>query len=131
MVLGFKTISPITKQPTKFQEKIVEGKKIHTIREGDRWRAGMKIHFATGVRTKRYTQFNSGIVTSVQNIHIAPPFEKDGYTTGLILIDGNGLNEYTKSLLATNDGFDSINDFWLWFKEGIHGQIIHWTGYKY
>lgn len=49
--------------------------KLHTIREGNRWKAGDKIHMAYGVRTKNYKQFNQGIpelerVKSVQEIEI-------------------------------------------------------------
>lgn len=47
MILSFKE---------QFIPKILDGTKIHTIREDkkNRWEAGKKIHFATGVRTKNY-----------------------------------------------------------------------------
>ena len=132
MILGFKKVFQKTKTPTGFIGKIILGRKIHSIRAGSRWKAGMKIHFATGVRTPLYNQFNTGVVISVQKISISPPVvHKDGYRTALILIDGKGINEYTKSVLASNDGFDSIDDFWNWFDKGIRGQIIHWTNFKY
>lgn len=49
--------------------------KLHTIREGNRWKAGDLMHMAYGVRTKNYQQFNKGIqelerVKSVQKIEI-------------------------------------------------------------
>lgn len=138
MILGFKEKFPWGAN-TYFKNKIWASiektnfpsitPKLHSIREGDRWKAGMKIHMAYGVRTKNYNQFNKGIpeleyCKSVQEISISPG--------GLIMIDGKGLNEYTKSLLAANDGFDSLEDFMKWFKKGLHkGQIIHWTDYKY
>jgi hypothetical protein len=67
MVLGFKKEFPWG-GPTYFKEKILIGAgygpphppKIHTIRAGDRWGAGMTIHMANGVRTKNYQQFNIG-----------------------------------------------------------------------
>lgn len=123
MILGFKTINPKTKEPTNFVQKIMDGTKIHSIRQGNRWKPGMLIHAATGVRTKNYNRFKMLSVISVQNIVIHP--------TGLIMIDGAGLNEYTKSLLATNDGFYSLEDFFLWFDNYCNGQIIHWTNYRY
>lgn len=63
MVLGFKP---------QFPAKILEGTKKHTIREdgNDRWKPGMKINFATGVRTKKYRQFKEGVCKSVQKIKI-------------------------------------------------------------
>lgn len=115
MILGFKP---------QFVPKILDGSKVHSIRKGNRWKAGTKIHFATGVRTKNYNQFNSGECVSTQTIIINP-------RASLIMIDGNGLNQYTKELLAKNDGFDSWEEFETWFDKGLTGQIIHWTNYKY
>lgn len=139
MILGFKQTFPWGK-PTKFKEKILCGvlpdvyslhykKKIHSIRKGSRWKPGMSIQMAYGVRTSNYEQFNKdhqGLQTciSVQNISISPG--------GLVLIDGRGLNQYTKNMLAENDGFESFEYFMKWFKDGMHnGQLIHWTDYRY
>lgn len=134
MILGFKHINPITNNLTFFKKKILEGAKIHSIRAGDRWRTGNTIHFATGVRTKHYDCFKEGVCTSVQTIIIHPCHDHSS-GTGLIMIDGNGLNEYTKSLLSTNDGFDRLEEFFAWFSypkpKIFTGQIIHWTNYKY
>ena len=33
--------------------------------------------------------------------------------------------------LARNDGFDSIQAFFEWFKEDFEGKIIHWTDLRY
>jgi len=73
MILGFKTIFPWG-QVNFFEEKIKASliikfdgiiiiPKIHTIRKGNRWRAGVKIHFATGVRSKGYRQFAEAVCT--------------------------------------------------------------------
>lgn len=114
MVLGFKK---------QFPEKIISGQKIHTIRVGNRWKPGMKIHFATGVRTKNYQQFNSGTCVSVQSIRIYFP-------SGNVLIDWELF--HNKELLAKNDGFDSFQEMQDWFgKDGVEGQIIHWTDFRY
>ena len=34
-------------------------------------------------------------------------------------------------LLAMNDGFDSVEDFFLYFDESWDGEIIHWTPFRY
>src|SRR5882672_516160 len=49
--------------------------KLHTIRAGNRWKAGMNMQMAYGVRSKNYEQFNKGIeelrqVVSVQDIEV-------------------------------------------------------------
>jgi len=32
---------------------------------------------------------------------------------------------------ALKDGFNSIEDFFNWFKEDFEGILIHWTNFKY
>ena len=34
-------------------------------------------------------------------------------------------------ILAKNDGFDSVDDFFKWFDKDFNGKIIHWTNKKY
>lgn len=123
MILGFKTIHAITKTPTGFVDKIMDGIKIHTVREGDRWRAGMPIQFATGVRTKAYHKFKDGFTVSVQNIRINP-------LDRTIWIDGHKLRTWNGDF-TFNDGFETAEDFWQWFNKPVTGQIIHWTDFKY
>jgi hypothetical protein len=60
MILGFKKSFP-KGEPTNFREKIFFKTKIHSIREGQRWKAGMQIQMAYGVRTKAYNQFNINV----------------------------------------------------------------------
>ena len=120
MVLGFKK---------QFVKKIKDGSKIHTIREDkhDRWKEGNTIHFATGVRTKKYKQFIGGQCISTQNIEIKH------LPTGIsIKIDGKELGGfYELHKLAVNDGFDGIDSFYKWFNKDFSGKIIHWTALKY
>lgn len=133
MILSFKK---------QFKTPILDGVKIHTIREDtkDRWKPGNTIHFATGRRTKHYEQFKEGECISTQKIEIRhwPDYKTD------VLIDGHffgevlhkGLDEiyiYHADLLilAMNDGFTSIEDFFQWFSEDFTGKIIHWTNFKY
>lgn len=123
MILGFKQLFS-SGEPTKFREKIFEGKKIHSIRSGERWREGVVVHMAYGVRTKSYEMFKLTECTGVQKIIIHPKGD-------LIMVDGNGLNLYTKQMLAENDGFENYEAFQKWFEGGLTGQIIHWTDYRY
>lgn len=127
MILSFKP---------QFVPKILDGTKIHTIREDphDRWKIGNIIHFATGIRTKHYKCFKIGECTEIQQVvmHL-DPYEFD------IFIDGHKRNDIN-SKLVKNDGFDhDYIAFWNWFfgqdktsfsKEYV-GKIIHWTNFKY
>ena len=117
MVIGFKE---------RFIKPILARTKLHTIR-GDshnRWKIGMRMHMATGVRTKKYNQFNEEICKSVQKIKIYSYPE-------IIIIDGRKLSYPEISDLSKNDGFESIDEFWSWFYPDFEGKIIHWTELKY
>jgi hypothetical protein len=130
MVLGFKT--SINGKPTGFAEKILNGTKIHSIRAGNRWKPGMLIHLATGVRTKNYKMITDAPLTciSVQNVHI-DYYMLEIYVDGKLII-WNPL----RLKFCRNDGFDNIEDFFNAFKS-VHpgmcfnGQIIHWTDFTY
>ncbi|MCZ2414657.1 MAG: hypothetical protein LC136_10430 [Burkholderiales bacterium] len=137
MILGFKE---------RFVDKIIWRSKIHTIRidAHDRWKPDMKIHFATGVRTKKYRQFKSGECKSTQLIEIKHRGGKymmldfdnetgvwiDGelkFTITGIIHNGTGF----MNTLAKNDGFKDYNEFFKWFNKDFKGKIIHWTNYRY
>ncbi|HBG71449.1 MAG: hypothetical protein A2W93_14450 [Bacteroidetes bacterium GWF2_43_63] len=144
MILGFKT--EILGEKTHFQEKILAGvdpelrkiyvPKIHTIRSGKRWKAGMSIQMATGVRTANYNQFNKdipelGVCKSVQDIVVE-------YIDALpyIFVDGKPFNPVKRIDLFINDGFigfklNPVASFFRWFHSDFEGQIIHWTDFKY
>jgi len=138
MLLGFKTKFPNT-TPTNFKEKILDGTKIHTIRAGNRWKPGMKIHYAIGVRTKNCDIFKIGQCISVQ-----PIIMRYGLRNTIIeIMNGDkhsvtffaNTNEYMDALIK-NDGFDNPYYFYQWF--GLHdinchfeGQIIHFTYFRY
>ena len=128
MILGFTKTWVINgkRVNTNFEEKIKSGTKIHTIRadKNNRWKAGNKIHFATGVRSSNYNCFNIGVCIGVQDIEIR--------SFG-IYVDGIKLQTAQVQLLAQNDGFDNIQDFWAWFipLQPFTGKIIHWTDKMY
>ena len=159
MTLGFSTT--INNKPTYFVEKIwtslgydIQTAKIrdmifdcpiwfnpepmkpkkHTIRkdEKDRWKVGNDIHFVINNRTKNRFQFAPITkVKSIQKIEIVIRGVKNErpinvYIDGKIIGLGNGLEE-----LAINDGFDSLDEFYDYFKDGFVGKLIHWTDARY
>lgn len=144
--------------PTAFANKIIAPyvdqfkdytPKIHTIREGDRWKAGNSIQMAYGVRTKDYFQFNyevkeTQVCKSTQRIIINPNLQRaKTESIGLnnllgtfipfpdICIDGRLLQQDEILKFITNDGFDSMLSFMFWFNKPFSGQLIHWTDLKY
>lgn len=160
MILNFKTTYPWDKTVfTNFQNKILLSdmrpgfiRKIHTIRidATNRWKPGMKIHFSTGARTKKYKCFTVGKCISTQTIEIEEMIMTDAghmyiYTeekrNGIqkvfvdrifkVTIDGRVLTSAEIDTLARNDGFNSTHDFFRWFNGNFTGKIIHWTDFKY
>ena len=126
MILGFKK---------QFVQPIFNGRKIHTIREdkGGRWAIGKKIHFATGVRTKNYHQFKTGLCYRTQTIEIRYDNKDSDYPA--VIIDGWTHRVYHRPnkilQVAMNDGFKNLNDFFKWFNSDFKGKIIHWTDFIY
>lgn len=109
--------------------------KPHTIRAGNRWKAGMDIHFATNPRSKNYFQFAPVIpCVSVQEIEIiytgySPNTPVVYVHNGKSLMNPLSYSEIKK--LAQNDGFDSVEQFFAWFDADFKGKIIHWTDLTY
>lgn len=156
MILGFKEHFPWG-EPTFFKEKVLGkweklgsckplqqiqlGTKLHTIREGNRWKAGMLLHMATGVRTKKYDQFNKDIdalstVKAVQFIGIMPGKKEVWLKEWVPLAEVWQCYQLSKEQLdqlAFNDGFTDQEQFWKFFVKPLDGQLIHWTdlNYKY
>ena len=130
MILGFKP---------QFPEPIKKGIKKHTIREDkhNRWKAGIIIHMATGVRTKLYNCFKKTTCTGTQRIEIS---WITMYTVrnATIYVDDRVVGKYTNGyasglckMIAKNDGFESVEDFFKWFSSDFKGKIIHWTDLRY
>lgn len=117
MILSFKP---------QFVPAIVAGVKIHTIRVDapNRWAPSKRIHFATGVRTSNYQQFYEDECRSVQSVALDPEYK-------VAVVDRKVLSDKRLELLAKNDGFASVEDFWKWFDKPFTGKIIHWTNLKY
>lgn len=121
-------ILPCGSKKTDFENKVKKGIKLHTIREDAHkcWRPGMKIHFATGVRSLLYNNFKMGVCKSIQDIEIDS-------NDKIVWIDGRELSSHELDFLSDNDGFDCIGDFWGWFSAypSFKGRLIHWTDLKY
>lgn len=124
MILSFKP---------QFENKILDGVKIHTIREdkNNRWEVGRKIHFATGVRTSKYNQFKEGICTWIKGIKILPSSQSikmsDSGKDGLFY----DVSPIIKSCIIRLDGFEHSGDFWEWFDIPFSGVIIGWDRCPY
>lgn len=129
---------PKNGEPTLFVEKILSGKKLHTIRAGNRWKEGMK--FSPRVwsdipyKSKQF-QFAPDIeIKKVWNIEIN---NRGGRSWFEVLINGKiygqlhhgfdkDKNREGLELLAKNDGL-TLSDFEAWFnKLPFSGQIISW-----
>lgn len=119
MVIGFKK---------QFIHPIFCDVKIHTIRQDatNRWKAGMKMHMAIGVRTKDYKQFAEKTCISIQKVKI---IVENDYK--VVIVDERPLSLPEIKKIAINDGFDSVEDFFNWFSESFEGKIIHWTEMRY
>lgn len=106
--------------------------KLHTLREDpkDRWKAGVMIDFFINVRQPGMFRFAPKIeVVSTQRVEIIRT--SDYLEETIVRIDGRQLNELEARQFAFNDGFESLIEFWLWFKDGFDGKLIHWTDFRY
>ena len=149
MILSYKQKFPWGR-PTNFEQKIKEGIKKHTVREDihGRWKPGMMIQHAHGVRTSNYRCFAEGQCMSVQILEIKVvdwrsvvqnPLEikaiesisEKDLKVFQLFVDGRLLNGAEINDFARNDGFDSTEDFFRWFNEPCTKKIIHFTEFRY
>ena len=121
-----------------FIKPILEGTKIHTVREDgtNRWKRGNKIHAATGVRTPNYNCFKEMQCVSVQRVFMTYAYND------LIQVSIGGRELHTdqeRLEFAQNDGFAEWKDFYNWFfpliqkhpNKCFSGKVIHWTKKRY
>ncbi len=107
--------------------------KLHTIRRDKlkQWKKGMDIHFVINHFSPQRFQFAPVIkCTGTQKLEIRYT-DPDGYKYAepRVYIDGLWITNVEQ--LATNDGFDSVADFFAWFRKDFTGKIIHWTDFRY
>jgi hypothetical protein len=122
MILPFKT--RINGKPTHFKEKILESisasgtpidAKYHTVRENERWLTFKgDVHFAINNRTKDYENF---LTLHTDQIKVLPISIHS--TDKLVIIDVENnwpLHKKETELFARNDGFDSVDEMFEYFK---------------
>lgn len=125
----------VAKNRTYFNTEELWGNppKFHTIRHGERFKKGDKLHMVINNRTKNRFQFVPVLeVVSTQEVYMSC-FKQE------LEIDIDDRYRYypDKEKLAINDGFDSYDDFESYFKyimketNTFSGQIIHWTDLRY
>jgi len=130
--------------------------KIHTLRidPHNRWKPGMSIQMVyRGPKYSILDHFNKGIpelerCVSIQRIKLTWIYKNAYVETNLplrkikgphgefnyypaIWIDDKPMNQAQIELLAANDGFDSIYQFFKWFNKDFTGKILHFTDYRY
>ena len=118
--------------------------KLHSMRvdENNRWQAGNKIDFFINNRSKKMLRFAPTVkCISTQTIEIifndedkVYQFSIDDKFVGVAFKDKIKkrfrFNEAVEQI-AHNDGFESVEAFLNYFKDGFIGKIIHWTDLKY
>jgi hypothetical protein len=117
---------------------ITKGRKIHSFRLDPkrRWKPGLKIQHATGVRTKKYNCFQ---VNDCKHIQEAK-FEFKGGRL-LMWVEGRKMSERQTAEFVYNDGLESVLQFvqFIFFDKKkkrqliteASGRIIHWTNKTY
>lgn len=120
--------------------------KFHTIRKDEKnlWKEGRDIHMVIHNRTPKRFQFAPVVkCMSVQKIEIQYHDKPLGERIATVHIDGQQYgtaiwkdcklihNSSRLDLLAANDGFESVNDFFEYFDKDFTGKIIQWTNLKY
>lgn len=135
MILGFSKVFKMGKtlkgKPTRFKEKIAAGTKIHSMREDrhKRWRVGMSMQLAYGVRTLYYDCFKPNEVCKrIDEVEIK---YLPGNGTPRVTINGRVLGIMEVVMFAANDGFDSLPDFCEYFHENGTYRLLHWTDFIY
>ena len=113
-----------------FKEKILNGTKIHTIREDkhNRWKPGMSIQFYAMNPRNGGKKFAEGVVTKIEFVEMSTYIE----VVDRFLPD-NGQFIHTNICLdfelndfAKNDGFESWEEMKEFFPECFEGKIIYW-----
>lgn len=124
MVLGFNK---------QFVDPIMQGIKVHTLRDDphNRWKPGVKMHQAVGVRTSSYECFNEAYCESTQQVIMTHTPQR-----GLeVWVDGKKLDEDTIDTLVKKDGFAQRAAFIDWFFTGkeddVKKKLLHWTDLRY
>ena len=138
----------------EFNKSIITNPKLHTIREdkNDRWKVGTKIDFFINARQKDMFRFAPVLpVVSTQKVELiyienikeltclgitydrtcTIKIDNKFYGDAYLLADYVVSSSYNLTAFAQNDGFDNLEDFFVYFDKNYLGKIIHWTDLKY
>ncbi len=117
MILGFND---------EFIPAILAGTKVHTIREGQRWRAGDVAEFYARAQAPDRYEFRAPLpVLLVQEIEL---------TVEGLRVDGRLLPPPELLALAQADGFATAQELLAFFAGKplpLRGQLVHWTNLRY
>lgn len=110
----------------QFADLVSSGQKTQTIRQVRKHpiKVGDSLWLYTGMRTKACRPLADAVVTEVARIEI-------DFTGGYILVNGKQVGFNAIRRFVKKDGFDSISDFWQFFKKQyndpiFHGVLIKW-----
>lgn len=120
---------------TVFIDKILSGEKRQTIRRAsqkwDNVKAGDKLTLYTGLQTKDCRKLGEAVIKNIDRIIL---HERD--LIGEITRDGEfPLTSWEMEMLAKNDGFGDVYDFWKFFdahypERPIEMKVIRWIDFK-
>lgn len=117
MTLGFDEV---------FIPAILAGTKVHTIRAGQRWRAGDIAHFCARAQQPDCYEF-----WPARPVQLVQEFE---LTATEVRLDGRPLTPAQLLALAQADGFNTATELLAFFVDKprpFQGQLVHWTELRY
>lgn len=116
-----------------FIDKILSGKKRQTIRRASpKWanaKAGDKLTLYTGLRTKQCRKLGEAVVESITQIKLDSGYITIHKPKWDFTLDSWQVQDFVKA-----DGFDSVEDFWDFFKEhygweAVEMVVIKWRDF--
>lgn len=112
-----------------FENKILDGRKIHTIRRYRKrlFKIGDTLCHYKNWRTSQVQKICENICLYVADIYMCEDPNNHYFR---IYVNNKLLQELNRNILAKNDGFNFYKDFMSYFyKSGLpfHGQIIGWV----
>lgn len=116
----------------RFVPLILGGLKPHMIRKRRKHptKVGDTLYLFTGLRTKQTVRFAETVCTKIQPVYIYPFRKEIEFVTDLKFF--TPLSRYEKIELARRDGFNSVGDFFDFFKRYKNDElgdfeIIYWN----
>ncbi len=114
---------------SQFAAKLIVGTKLTTIRAFRKLsndpKVGDIVTCYQGMRTKSCVKLITVRIIERANFDCVPASQHNLTTTRAFKLDGLLMSYFDIHLLAQNDGFDSLQDFFAFFPVGFHG--YHYT----